>query len=48
MKMESKYDFKKIDIGNPTCYYFDYIIKIEVLILIIFKRFKTIHKCFGL
>ena len=36
MKIESKYDFKKIDIGSRTCYYFDYIIKIEFLILIIF------------
>ena len=29
-------ELKEIDIKNRTCYYFDYIIKIEVSILIIF------------
>ena len=27
--MESRNDFKKIDIKNCTCYYFDYIIRVE-------------------
>ena len=27
--MESRNDFKKIDIKNCTCYYFDYIITVE-------------------
>ena len=27
--MESNYELKKIDIINPTCYYFDDIIKIK-------------------
>ena len=36
--MESKNEFKEIDIKNRTCYYFDDIIRfqIEILILVIF------------
>ena len=34
--MESKDELKETDIKNGTCYYFDDIIKIEVLILITF------------
>ena len=26
--MESKNEFKKIDIKNPRCYYFDYIMRV--------------------
>ena len=33
--MDSNYEFKEIDIKNHTCYYFDYIIKVKTLILII-------------
>ena len=34
--MESKNEFKKIDIKNPRCYYFDYIRELLVFILEIF------------
>ena len=44
--MESKYKFKKIDIKNRICYYFDDIIKIEDFdldsILIDEKSYKNI------
>ena len=34
--MESKDEFKKIDIKNHNCYYFDDIMRVDILILIIF------------
>ena len=36
IKMESNDKLKEYDIKNPTCYYFDNIIKIKILILSIF------------
>ena len=36
--MESHDNLKDIDIKNCTCYYFDGIIKLKILILTIFNR----------
>ena len=50
IKMESKDEFKKINIKNRTCYHFDDII--EMLIIVIFywtkKYVKKITKIFNL
>ena len=41
-------EFKDINIKSPTCYYFDDLIKIKILISIIFQQMKNYTKMFWL